>query len=373
MQINGLDVMVDKDLLRLLCAQGQAIDAQALPATTLERARRYGILVEDRSVPADPPPFACRLDLQNVNLVPAAALAAARRLMTSGSLTVAPRIIFDAGSDSNEKWVVDGGNTANIDLWSHFGSFKPIPYRGLCPEPPACWLGMGSVFMPYWPSRLFPVERVKHIAKTGQLADLEEAELLTLILAGLVVPKSAEEPPPAGPVSESMPAAMGPVFSPLLAAAARSYFRSLRNGGYFLTDKQQVVGKRAGMYCEALSMYIQHAMVARLSELLGAPVQPSYTWVFRYQPGAALPRHRDRRACRWNVSVCVDVEAADGSDSLDWPLCFEGAAPINLAVGEAVLYSGQALAHWRDELPAETAATMLLLHYVDEGFAEGLR
>jgi hypothetical protein len=132
---------------------------------------------------------------------------------------------------------------------------------------------------------------------------------------------------------------------------------------------------RDGIYCEAVTLFLQQSLIAVLAPLLPRRPVASYTWVVRYRPGAVLERHTDRPQCRWNVSMCVDRESEQGLPG-DWPLWFqldEGTQRVDLGLGDAVLYSGTETAHWRERLPEQSAVTMALFHYVEDGFKGSLR
>ena len=149
--------------------------------------------------------------------------------------------------------------------------------------------------------------------------------------------------------------------------------RALRAAGFFVTDRNQVKEERDGLYCEAASLFFQARLVPALTPLVAMEIQPSYTWLFRYRPGAQLERHTDRPQCRWNLSLLVDDEA--DTEDTRWPLFFEGAEGrrgVDLEMGDAVLYSGTDTPHWRERLVGDTGITLMLCHYVDQTFRGSL-
>ena len=160
------------------------------------------------------------------------------------------------------------------------------------------------------------------------------------------------------------------VVSPLYVAALRRHYRGLERAGYLETDLSQVKERRDGVYCEFAALYIQDQLVRFLDRIVPVPIKPSYCWFFRYRPSAVLERHVDRPQCRWNVSFAVDASPDTGRSGA-WPLCFEVAGrthSVLLGSGDAVLYSGTDLPHWRDELPAGRTVSMCFFHYVDADF-----
>jgi hypothetical protein len=128
--------------------------------------------------------------------------------------------------------------------------------------------------------------------------------------------------------------------------------------------------QRDGIYCEFITLYLQDQVGRFLNRFLPEPVKSSYTWFFRYRSEAVLDRHKDRPQCRWNVSFAVDSSPDLGREGA-WPICFQigsESRSILLGAGDAVVYSGTDVEHWRDALPAGHTVSMCFLHYVNAGF-----
>ena len=117
-------------------------------------------------------------------------------------------------------------------------------------------------------------------------------------------------------------------------------------------------------------LYVLQPLVERI---LGAEVKPAYSYAWIYRQGAELPVHRDRDACRATVSLLVDY-APVVEGPTPWPLGIYprgGGAAIEIrqAVGDAVIFNGQELRHFRPRFTAGTHSISLLLHYVDRDFS----
>lgn len=95
-----------------------------------------------------------------------------------------------------------------------------------------------------------------------------------------------------------------------------------------------------------------------VSNLLGRPLAPTYSYSRIYFPGAVMEPHVDRPACEVSMSLRI------GGD--EWPIWFqlEKPTPITLDVGSAVLYKGLETTHWREEYTG-TGCTQVFLHWVD--------
>jgi hypothetical protein len=226
-----------------------------------------------------------------------------------------------------------------------------------------------QMYQPYWGGRVSAA--LVNALHKRDLSGLTTDQLLVLLLAEIVVPQADGTRLPRSTTPAPGVHHLGRVLAPLQIAALRRHFRAVRDAGMLTTDDHQVVGQRDGIYCEPVALFLQKSLSDDLSMVLGSPVSPSYTWVFRYRTGARLDRHVDRPQCRWNVSLCLD---ADSEGQVDWPLCFDvdgRDVRVNLQLGEAVLYSGTETPHWRRELTGHPSVTMAFLHYVDPGFVGG--
>jgi len=121
----------------------------------------------------------------------------------------------------------------------------------------------------------------------------------------------------------------------------------------------------------------------RVSDLVGKKLYPTYSYARLYSEGDELPIHHDRPACEYSLTLSL------GRSGDMWPIYmaastdestgefYEGincsgymktpADPIYLDVGDAALYRGPEIIHWRKPLPDGWQA-QVFLHWVD---AEG--
>ena len=103
-----------------------------------------------------------------------------------------------------------------------------------------------------------------------------------------------------------------------------------------------------------------------LSSQLGVELLPCYTYARIYRPGEVLKRHTDREACE--ISGTLTLGFDPGSEL--WPIFFakdptdEAGTPLNIDVGDLVMYRGNELTHWR---PAYRGLwqVQVFFHFVD--------
>ena len=95
-----------------------------------------------------------------------------------------------------------------------------------------------------------------------------------------------------------------------------------------------------------------------MEEYTGLKLHPTYTYWRLYTYGSNLVKHTDRPSCEISVTVCID------NDGTKWPIFLEG-KEINLEPGDAVIYLGCELKHWREDFTGDWQS-QVFLHYVDQ-------
>lgn len=89
----------------------------------------------------------------------------------------------------------------------------------------------------------------------------------------------------------------------------------------------------------------------------GYKLLPTYSFFRMYTYGAILENHMDRPACEVSVTVSI------ASDGTKWPIYMDG-TPVELEHGDAAIYFGCEIPHWRDAYEGDWYA-QTFLHYVN--------
>jgi len=155
---------------------------------------------------------------------------------------------------------------------------------------------------------------------------------------------------------------------PLQIRTLAAYYRRLIESGWVLGDDQ--VERRHGWHNESVARFFHHQLTDFVSRVAGEPVKPAYSYSSAYRGSAALGAHMDRRQCEYTLSLLVDHSSASSPDP--WPLWFlgpRGKVSVTLQPGDAVLFRGCELPHWRDAAPEDQDQIMLLFHWVPSDFA----
>ena len=98
------------------------------------------------------------------------------------------------------------------------------------------------------------------------------------------------------------------------------------------------------------------------SKIIGKRLMPSYSFMRIYQKTQTLESHTDRPSCQYSITVPLCSSAAR------WPFFVKDGeketVKVTMNVGDAVLYMGERVSHWREALE-EDLSHNIFLHYVD--------
>jgi hypothetical protein len=144
----------------------------------------------------------------------------------------------------------------------------------------------------------------------------------------------------------------------------KNYLETLR-----LTDKmEQGDGQVAQSDCiygdPALDTFMAMS-TSIISNAIGRPLLPTYTYSRIYKHGATLDPHTDRSECEHSVSISFGGEY----DAI-WPMWLidpevHGSPHVaDLYPGDCVVYKGTKLTHWRQEFLGKSQY-QTFMHYVD--------
>ena len=98
--------------------------------------------------------------------------------------------------------------------------------------------------------------------------------------------------------------------------------------------------------------------IKKMEEETGLKLSPTYGYSRVYTFGAVLDKHKDRHACEISVTVMI------GSSGEEWPIYMDG-TKLNLNPGDAAIYLGCEVEHWREEFKGDWHM-QFFLHYVDK-------
>ena len=150
------------------------------------------------------------------------------------------------------------------------------------------------------------------------------------------------------------------VTEPLLGFLWRHVLEGARNGGLQAADAEHPESLAA--YGEPVMEHLLERLRPSIEEATGLELFPTYSFLRLYRTGAILEPHRDRPACEISVSLNLGQDPP-----VPWPLWVGGPVepePAHLQPGDALIYRGIDLEHWRERYDGQAVA-QVFLHYVD--------
>ena len=156
------------------------------------------------------------------------------------------------------------------------------------------------------------------------------------------------------------------LINPLQIAALRRFALDRQNLGSLTFSNDQYAER---FYCnnEPLINFWQQQLLNFFNRFFPIPVKSTYNLISYYEPGSALKYHTDREPCIWNVTLQLD-SAPRSYQTQAWPLWLkaeQGDLPVDLYPGDALIYPGRIMPHWRDALAEGRKETVILFHFVD--------
>ena len=116
-------------------------------------------------------------------------------------------------------------------------------------------------------------------------------------------------------------------------------------------------------YNPPIGIQMLYELKDKISKVVGLDLQPTYSYARIYRKGDELPKHIDRKASEFGVSITTQ------SDS-EWPMYFEidgNETKEVCGIGEAIIYKGSKTPHWRNKLKGEIQVQLLLFDVNSDG------
>lgn len=128
------------------------------------------------------------------------------------------------------------------------------------------------------------------------------------------------------------------------------------------TDDGQVPGSFGVRHGDPAFDSLMKQMKPKMEECTGLELWPTYTYTRLYRPGNELHKHTDRPSCE----VSVTIKLSDTGE-YNWPIWMKD-KEYTLEDGDAVIYRGCDLPHWREKCggPDEYRMAQVFMHYVDK-------
>ena len=117
-------------------------------------------------------------------------------------------------------------------------------------------------------------------------------------------------------------------------------------------------------YGDPLTETILYNSLADMEVITGKKLYPTYSFSRIYVKGDVLKPHLDRPSCEVSASIHVATKGES------WPIWMKvkGKEPVRLILnpGDAVIYKGCDVTHWREVADKTEINVQFMLHYVDQ-------
>jgi hypothetical protein len=119
-----------------------------------------------------------------------------------------------------------------------------------------------------------------------------------------------------------------------------------------------------GYYADPLAEVLLKKATSFVSETVGEKVIPTYSFFRVYRPGEKLARHTDRESCEVSVTINIASVGLENKVHMHSPNGSE--VSFLLSPGDAAVYKGCEVEHWREPLKEGQLVVQFMLHYVKE-------
>jgi hypothetical protein len=145
-------------------------------------------------------------------------------------------------------------------------------------------------------------------------------------------------------------------------AAVRAHLEQCTAAGT-MNLRDTLVPQTPAIYGDPVIDGLMGELLPKIEFCTGLALYPTYSYARIYKCGDRLPPHRDRPACE--ISISLNLGQVPDTP---WPLYLRnkvGAVEAILKPGDALLYRGIDLTHWREPYTGQSLA-QVFMHYVDQ-------
>lgn len=142
------------------------------------------------------------------------------------------------------------------------------------------------------------------------------------------------------------------------------YFLRIRAGHATSGDIQAAFSQC--FYSDSLSETLLIKNMKIFSDAIGIELLPSYSYTRLYSQKDVLEKHIDRESCEISATLSLAIPAESDIN----PICFstkkddDDFASVELKPGDACIYKGSELWHWRPPFTNQKWYLQTFLHYV---------
>ncbi len=121
------------------------------------------------------------------------------------------------------------------------------------------------------------------------------------------------------------------------------------------------------VYSDTLMETLLHFLQKHMEKHTGFSLCPTYSYYRVYRPGMDLKQHVDRPSCEISTTVCFGFNYAYKREDYRWGMYVYPNNLITQNPGDAIIYKGTDLPHWRNVFEAGIGSYQVqgFFHYID--------
>ncbi len=315
-----------------------------IPPQFIKYLNKAGLLIEVPEIPNDIT-FKCLLDLPDEEII---------FPFEKSEYKINPKIFFQKSHAIPE---IIKKNLTNVACLSK-------DYPVLWVEEP-----ITKVIYPYWLSEI-SYKILAKILKSKNLNKIPDNVFNLLIQTKIIIPNNPDDnlyfEKAKAEISEKGFTVLRNVFNPIQIQSLKNYYKRLQENNCFIRSDAHV-SQRDSIPNESIARFFHYQLGKIVNIILPQQVEPSYCYISIYNEGSVLSRHKDREECEWNVSLLLDMIPECEVENA-WPFFIQSnnmKNEIRLGAGDAVIYRGSKVYHWREKLPEKSRYTIFFFHFVN--------
>jgi hypothetical protein len=141
-------------------------------------------------------------------------------------------------------------------------------------------------------------------------------------------------------------------------------FKKLIEQGHAKNDKQCPLSHSLGH--TPLFDSLLEQLTPNVEAATGKKLFPTYAYARWYAPGDELKIHRDRDSCEISATITLGFEGSPWPIYMGYDENKQNCRQVNMNVGDAVIYRGCEMYHWREKYIEGQWQAQVFIHYVDQ-------
>ena len=142
-------------------------------------------------------------------------------------------------------------------------------------------------------------------------------------------------------------------------------FFKAKEQGLTITDDSQVQNSHCLPHSVLFDSLLEQ-LLPNVEKVTQKKLFPTYSYARIYTPGDELKIHRDRPSCEISLTLTLGFEGEPWGIFMGYDEDKKYCQEIKMNVGDAVIYKGCDLYHWREKYKEGKWQAQVFLHYVDE-------